>query len=115
MGLTPGMEARPASKCAFVLVDGIGDVSIPFIGNQTPLQRAAVPFCDAVAGERQVAHNMVAQVRSIQSEPNTMHAGAGLNGLLDPVEPGLACGSDTAHLSLLGYDPRRWTSLCKCS
>jgi 2,3-bisphosphoglycerate-independent phosphoglycerate mutase len=22
------------------------------------------------------------------------------------VEPGLACGSDTAHLSLLGYDPR---------
>ena len=33
--------------------------------------------------------------------------GAGLNGLLDPVEPGLACGSDTAHLSLLGYEPRR--------
>lgn len=33
-------------------------------------------------------------------------AGAGLNGLLDPVEPGLACGSDTAHLSILGYEPR---------
>jgi 2,3-bisphosphoglycerate-independent phosphoglycerate mutase len=30
----------------------------------------------------------------------------GLNGLMDSVEPGLACGSDTAHLSLLGYDPR---------
>ena len=25
---------------------------------------------------------------------------------MDPVEPGLACGSDTAHMSLLGYDPR---------
>ncbi|KAJ1435439.1 Metalloenzyme [Sesbania bispinosa] len=25
---------------------------------------------------------------------------------MDPVEVGLACGSDTAHLSLLGYDPR---------
>ena len=29
-------------------------------------------------------------------------------GLMDPVEPGLACGSDTAHLSLLGYDPKVW-------
>lgn len=27
---------------------------------------------------------------------------AGLCGLMDPVEPGLACGSDTAHLSLFG-------------
>lgn len=25
---------------------------------------------------------------------------------MDPVEPGLACGSDTSHLSLFGYDPR---------
>jgi len=35
-----------------------------------------------------------------------MHAGSGMNGLMDPVEPGLACGSDTAHMSLFGYDPR---------
>jgi 2,3-bisphosphoglycerate-independent phosphoglycerate mutase len=25
---------------------------------------------------------------------------------MDPVEPGLACGSDTAHMSIFGYDPR---------
>lgn len=25
---------------------------------------------------------------------------------MDPVQPGLACGSDTAHLSIFGYDPR---------
>ena len=31
-------------------------------------------------------------------------ASAGVNGLMDPVEAGLGCGSDTAHLSLLGYD-----------
>jgi 2,3-bisphosphoglycerate-independent phosphoglycerate mutase len=26
---------------------------------------------------------------------------------MDPVEPGLACGSDTSHMALLGYDPRQ--------
>ena len=26
---------------------------------------------------------------------------------MDPVEPGIACGSDTAHLSILGYPPDR--------
>ena len=34
------------------------------------------------------------------------HIEAGLNGLIDPVEPGISCGSDTAHMSILGYDPR---------
>lgn len=29
----------------------------------------------------------------------------GLNGLIDTVQAGLACGSDTAHMSLFGYNP----------
>ncbi|KAK9840682.1 hypothetical protein WJX84_002964 [Apatococcus fuscideae] len=53
------------------------------LGHQTPLQAADIPILDGVAA-------------------------SGLNGLLDPVEPGLACGSDTAHLSILGFDPRRY-------
>jgi len=44
------------------------------------------------------------------STPRTTHpknnTATGVLGLVDPVEPGRACGSDTAHLSLLGYDPR---------
>lgn len=32
-------------------------------------------------------------------------ASTGLAGLMDPVEPGLSCGSDTAHMSIFGYDP----------
>ncbi|AQK40308.1 probable 2,3-bisphosphoglycerate-independent phosphoglycerate mutase [Zea mays] len=78
-----GAEGRGPrrSRVAFVLVDGIGDVSVPSLGGRTPLEAACTPRLDAVAA-------------------------VGVTGLMDPVEPGLACGSDTAHLSLLGYDPR---------
>lgn len=71
----------PKRRVAFILIDGLGDVSIPKFGYRTPLEAANVPNLDAIAS-------------------------AGINGLMDPVEVGLACGSDTAHLSLLGYDPR---------
>ncbi|KAH6814374.1 Cofactor-independent phosphoglycerate mutase [Perilla frutescens var. frutescens] len=71
----------PKRRVAFVLIDGVGDISLPRFGYKTPLQVANVPNLDAIAS-------------------------AGINGLMDPVEAGLACGSDTAHLSLLGYDPR---------
>lgn len=72
---------NPKRRVAFVLIDGLGDVSMPRFGYKTPLQVARVPNLDAIAS-------------------------AGVNGLMDPVEPGLGCGSDTAHLSLLGYNPR---------
>ncbi|KAL6521678.1 hypothetical protein OROGR_018247 [Orobanche gracilis] len=72
---------QPKRRVAFVLIDGLGDVSVPRFGYRTPLQVANTPNLDGIAA-------------------------AGINGLMDPVEVGLACGSDTAHLSLLGYDPR---------
>lgn len=68
-------------RVAFILIDGVGDVSLPRFRLQTTLQVADTPNLDAIAS-------------------------AGVNGLMDPVEAGLGCGSDTAHLSLLGYDPR---------
>jgi len=68
-------------RVAFILIDGLGDVSLPRFQFQTTLQVANTPNLDAIAS-------------------------AGVNGLMDPVEAGLGCGSDTAHLSLLGYDPR---------
>ncbi|CAN1760571.1 2,3-bisphosphoglycerate-independent phosphoglycerate mutase 1 [Linum perenne] len=76
-----GSPEQPKRRVAFVLIDGIGDVSLPRLGYKTPLEAADVPNLDAIAS-------------------------AGVNGLMDPVEVGLGCGSDTAHLSLMGYDPR---------
>ena len=29
----------------------------------------------------------------------------GINGIMDPVETGCACGSDTAHMNIFGYNP----------
>ena len=44
----------------------------------------------------QAAHNPILDVLAY----------AGINRLMDLVEPGLACESDIVHLSLLGYDPK---------
>ncbi|RWW05919.1 hypothetical protein BHE74_00012638 [Ensete ventricosum] len=75
------MDRTAKRRVSFILIDGIGDVSLPRFNYRTPLQVANVPNLDAIAS-------------------------AGVNGLMDPVEAGLGCGSDTAHLSILGYDPR---------
>uniref|UniRef100_A0AAV1V0S4 Metalloenzyme domain-containing protein n=1 Tax=Peronospora matthiolae TaxID=2874970 RepID=A0AAV1V0S4_9STRA len=64
----------------FVLIDGLADVSLLELGQKTPLEAAKTPAMDAIAH-------------------------GGLTGLMDPVEPGYACGSDTAHMSILGYNP----------
>ncbi|KAG0600130.1 hypothetical protein M758_11G009200 [Ceratodon purpureus] len=74
-------EAGVKSRVAFILVDGLGDVGIPSLGFKSPAEAAKTPNLDALAS-------------------------GGVSGLMDPVEPGLGCGSDTAHLSLLGYNPR---------
>ncbi|KAI9491235.1 2,3-bisphosphoglycerate-independent phosphoglycerate mutase-domain-containing protein [Zychaea mexicana] len=70
-------------KLLLVLIDGLGDVAIPQLDYQTPLQAAKTPWLDRLAA-------------------------GGKNGLMDSVEPGLACGSDTAHMSILGYNPRKY-------
>ncbi|KAJ0408116.1 hypothetical protein P43SY_002086 [Pythium insidiosum] len=73
-------RAAPRRVILFVLIDGLADVTLRELGNRTTLEAAKTPAMDAIAR-------------------------AGLNGLLDPVAPGFACGSDTAHMSIFGYDP----------
>lgn len=38
-------------KIAFILIDGIGDINVPVLGNMTPLMAADTPTLDAIAGD----------------------------------------------------------------
>lgn len=67
-------------KILLVVLDGLGDRPNPELNFRTPLQAAFRPNMNKLASN-------------------------GLNGLLSPVRSGLNVGSDTSHLSLLGYDP----------
>jgi 2,3-bisphosphoglycerate-independent phosphoglycerate mutase len=91
------------NKLLIFLIDGLGDVNIPHLDSKTPLQLAKTPWLDKLAGTTSVYKLLLYYIRKLIS---THVIETGLNGLLDPVEPGLACGSDTAHMSILGYDPR---------
>lgn len=67
-------------KILLLIFDGLGDRPIPELGRQTPLQTARKEHIDWFAAN-------------------------GVNGLLDPIGPGVKPGSDTSHLALFGYDP----------
>ena len=72
------MDAR---RILFVIFDGLGDRPLTELGHKTPLEAARKPNLDWFAAN-------------------------GVNGLVDPIAPGVPAGSDTSHLALFGYDPR---------
>ena len=61
-------------------MDGLGDRPLKDLNGMTPLQAAKTPNMDKMAEK-------------------------GINGLMDSIKPGIIPGSDTAHISILGYDP----------
>jgi len=65
-------------KFLILVCDGLGDR--PDKKGKTPLEAASTLNMDAFAKD-------------------------GITGMLDPIQPGIVPGSDTAHLSLLGFDP----------
>jgi 2,3-bisphosphoglycerate-independent phosphoglycerate mutase len=67
-------------KILLFVFDGLGDRPVTELGHKTPLEAALKPTLDWFASN-------------------------GVNGLLDPIAPGVRPGSDTSHLALLGYDP----------
>jgi hypothetical protein len=43
-------RAAPRAKVLLLIIDGVGDVTIPAFGDRTPLQVAHTPNLDAIAG-----------------------------------------------------------------
>lgn len=68
-------------KYIIVIGDGMSDRPVESLGGRTPLEVARKPVLDALAARGEV-------------------------GLVRTTPPGVEPGSDTAHLCLLGYDPR---------
>jgi 2,3-bisphosphoglycerate-independent phosphoglycerate mutase len=68
-------------KCLLVVCDGMADRPIKSLGGKTPLEFAKTPNLDEIANK-------------------------GISGIVDIIAPGIRPGSDTAHLAILGYDPR---------
>lgn len=67
-------------KGIIMIIDGMGDRPIEELGNKTPLEAALTPNMDKMAEN-------------------------GICGIMDPIRPGIRAGSDTSHISILGYDP----------
>lgn len=72
-------------KYVIVLGDGMADYPIEEIGNETVIEHANTPTLDAMAKESEV-------------------------GLVLTVPEGMSPGSDTANLSVIGYDPKKYYS-----
>lgn len=72
-----------ANKILFIVIDGVSDRPCPDLRGLTPLAAAKKPVLDKLAAE-------------------------GICGIMDTIAPGVRPGSDTAHLSLLGYDPHTY-------
>jgi len=72
-------------KLIYVVVDGMGDLPIEELGNKTPLSAAETPNMDKLAKN-------------------------GKTGLMYTVSKGIAPESDVAVISILGYDPFKYST-----
>lgn len=72
-------------KYIVILCDGTADEPLESLGGRTPLEAARTPGMDRLAGKSEI-------------------------GMVRTVPEGMAPGSDTANLSVIGYDPRKYYS-----
>ena len=67
-------------KGIILIIDGMAGRPLAELGYKTTLEAAETPNMDKMAEN-------------------------GICGIMDPIKPGIRVGSDTSHISILGYDP----------
>ena len=72
-------------KYIIVLGDGMADEPIPALNGKTPLECANTPMMDALSKKGEI-------------------------GMVHTIPEGMSPGSDTANLSVMGYDPKKYYS-----
>ena len=72
-------------KYIVILGDGMADMPVPELGGMTPLEKAYKPNIDLLAKK-------------------------GVVGMVKTIPDGMPAGSDTANLSVMGYDPKKYYS-----
>lgn len=72
-------------KYIVILGDGMADEPIEALGGKTPLAYAATPYLDKLSKQSEI-------------------------GLVHTIPEGMNPGSDTANLSVMGYDPKKYYS-----
>lgn len=95
---------QPLAHVVLLLIDGVGDVPCKAFANDR--REGAKNSSSSSFGGSSGSVLLTPLQAAAPLEALDAVASRGVLGLLDPVQPGKACGSDTAHLSLLGYDPR---------
>jgi len=79
------LKRKNSLKLLYIAIDGMGDLPIEALGNKTPLEAAQTPNLDSLAK-------------------------MGQTGLMYSVGKGVAPESDVAVISLLGYDPFKYST-----
>ncbi len=80
-----GISEEMIMKYVIVLGDGMADRPLEELGGKTPLEYAKTPMMDELARKGEL-------------------------GLVHTIPEGMKPGSDTANLSVLGYDPKKYYS-----
>nr|CCC95716.1 unnamed protein product [Trypanosoma congolense IL3000] len=105
---TPRGTPFSSNPIVLFIIDGIGDTTYPSLGGRTPLEVVAgVPSRCEIDKKFDENYDNTKFDQFLAPGINVVTTN-GVSGTMDVFEAGVACGSDTAHLSIFGYPPQEY-------